>query len=70
MFKLRALPQTRLPGPGLLRPFGAANTLALDFLNLSSSILVGGEHPRLVSPWSRRSRVRALGSGARQGCRL
>ena len=70
-FKLRAMPQNRLPGPGLLGPFGAANTLALDFSNLSSSMLVGGEHPDSCHPWSRRCPcVRAPGSGARQGCRL
>ena len=58
MFKLRAMPQNRLPGPGLPGPSGAANALALDFSNLSSSILVGGEHPDSCRP----------GPGAARAC--
>ena len=71
MFKLRALPQTRLPGPGLLRPFGAANTLALDFSNLSSSILVAANIPDSCRSGPGATRcVCGAGSRARKGCRL
>jgi hypothetical protein len=66
----RAMPQNRLPGPGPLGRFGAADALALDFSNLISSILMAVSIPDSCRSGPGAARACGAGSRARQGCRL